>query len=1011
MLPSHNLLQLTPLRVDSAIQRVQAQIWSQSASLAVLATKAGPELRGWKEASRLPLHPVAPNTFWGKLFDQRWCRIVLPRKTERDEWFAWRDQGEATLYLEGEPYFGFDVAHRYCRLPAGTKELWIEANCVHSAIWHPESRGLSAQGSLFEGAFLCRRNDEAWRAFHDFKCLFDVALNLRQQENPALLPQVNPGCVQPSVQNHSPVFRRMLRLLDEAVDALDGRGPGPAAKVLAGAYEELKNNRAFMQCVLTGHAHIDLVWLWPERIGELKAVHTFATVNRLMGEYPELRFAYSQPASYEAVKRRSPSLFGKVRRRIRSGQWQATGSMYVESDTLIACGEALLRSFLIGQESFAEINGSPSRVTWLPDVFGYSACLPQMMRMAGTDYFFTTKMTWSMVNRFPYSSFVWRGNDGSEVIAHVTQDCGYNSQMEVSELKASSWGHQQSDLHGEYLLPTGYGDGGGGPTAEMCERARRLDGLPGMPGLRWGHPEDFFSRMEPLRSKLPVYQGECYLEGHRGTFTTHGELKGVFRGLERALQVSEAVSSVTGRQWPRGHSWKRLVFSQFHDFIPGSSVWDVYQEGIPELRGLAESERQKSLRALESARGAACLFNPHAVEVRRWVRHPQTGKPVRVHLPALAGTPVDEATVMETSAVEIRGSTVSNGLVEFGLDANGWIRQLLCGGKRIPLGGPAGQLVFYHDQPARFEAWDLDRQTLASGRLCLEKAEIKTFREGLCRAGFRVRRAIGEKSEAEVIFHLEAGSPLLHVTVNLDWRDPHALLKIAVPTRHGAPHARFGIPYGSLLRPQIVNGPVSEAMWEVPFSRWLAVFDEGEREGLFAVTENKYGATVRDGTVGISLVRSPLVVGQDGRRNAWPPHLSRIESPPVHSDQGRHSIRLAFGRYHSGLSREEHPASLADTLFTDPLAYRGREAASPLVSVTGGETLVPAWSQPLDSKSCLLRFHEAGGQRGAVQIKCASGWEAAPCAASGSPLKAPRGTIRLPFDPHQIVSVRFQKKK
>lgn len=536
MLPSHSLLSQIPLRADSVTRRLQSAIWKDARRLTVEVTEAGPEILSWAAAKKRPLKKAAGPGYWGRLFDQRWCRIIFPRQPDGTQWLQWKDDGEATLYVQGQPYFGFDVGHKYCRMPIGLKEVWVEANCVQSAIWHPEAHGLSAQGSLFEGAFLVSRDEDAWHAWHDIKCLLDVALNLRQQENVSLLPQVAPGHTQAAVEKHSPAYRRMLRWLDDACTVLEQYGPAAGRRVLAKAYAELRASRLLMQASLTGHAHIDLVWLWPERIGELKAVHTFSTVNRLMDEYPEFRFAYSQPASYEAVERRAPGLFQAVRSRLKSGRWEATGAMYVESDTLIACGEGLLRSFLVGQAEFTKLTGHPSRLTWLPDVFGYSACLPQMMKLAGAEYFFTTKLTWNLVNRFPYSSFVWRGNDGSEVVAHVTQDSGYCASLEAAELKNSSWGHQQGDIHGEYLLPTGYGDGGGGPSAEMCERARRLDGLPGMPAVKWDQPESFFDRLALLQNHLPVHKGECYVEGHRGTYTTHGAVKAAFREFERTLR-------------------------------------------------------------------------------------------------------------------------------------------------------------------------------------------------------------------------------------------------------------------------------------------------------------------------------------------------------------------------------------------------------------------------------------------------------------------------------------------
>jgi len=1005
----HPLLQLVPLRVDSAVKRLEAAIWRDFQPLEVLATLARPKQLSWKEARSRPLRPVRFGSAWGRLFDQRWCRITLPEKSAPGDWLVWKDQGEATMYFEGEPWFGFDVAHRHCRIPAGTREIWIEANCVQSAIWHPGAQGLSGQGSVFQGAWTCRRDEDAWKTFHDLKCLLDAARNLRTLENPSL-PEISPGCQQPPVERHSPHYRRMLRLMDEAVSVLDEDGAKAAGQYLADVYRELRQNVPPLKCVLTGHAHIDLVWLWPERIGELKTVHTFATVNRLMDEYPEFRFAASQPAGYEAVKRRAPSLFAAVQNRLKSDRWQATGGMYVESDTLIACGEALLRSFLVGQDAFTQLRGSPSKLAWLPDVFGYSACLPQMMKLAGVDYFFTTKLTWNLVNRFPYSSFVWKGHDGSEVVAHVTQDSGYCTRAEASELQASSWGHQQGDIHPEYLLPTGYGDGGGGPTAGMCERARRMGSLPGLPAVTWGHPEEFFDRLAPLRNRLPVHQGECYFEGHRGTYTTHGNLKAAFRELERAMQVSEAVSCVTGKRWDRQNTWKRLIFSQFHDYIPGSSVWDVYLEGIPELKQLAEAERALAVRALGGKKRDGCLFNPHAVPVRKWVRDTASGEDVYVRLPALSGVAPSEATRASVSPVQIKGKTVSNGLTEFRLNSEGGIEELKFAETVVPLRGPAGQLMFYRDQPARFPAWDLDRQTLDLGRVCANRARISRFQDGV-RAGFHVDRSVGKTSHVRLSFFLEPGSALLHVKAVLDWQDSQALLKIVFPTAYAGTQARFGVPSGSILRPQTGHGLGAEAMWEMPFSRWLAVFDDGERDGLFLITENKYGASVRDGAVGLSLVRSPLVAGCDGLSGAWPAGLSRIKPPSTHSDIGRQEIRFALGRHRADLAQETHPASLAETLFTDPIPYRGSAFSSPLAGIDDGGTLIPTWAVPGEKGTWVLRMQESSGQRGCAVIKAADGWSAGRCDVRGVADDPLGQEARVGFGPYQIVSIRFEKQK
>ncbi|MDX2081776.1 MAG: glycoside hydrolase family 38 C-terminal domain-containing protein [Terrimicrobiaceae bacterium] len=1006
MLPHHPLSQLTPGRITGALRRLSALVWTNFESVRVEATAARPDFLALAEAKTLPRQAVEPGTHWGKLFDQRWCRIEIP-DGEGPWWLHWCDQAEATLYVDGQPTFGFNIAHRFCRLPAGVNEVWTQSCCVQSAIWHPDAKGLDARGSLFESARVARRNDAAWHAYFDLKCLADAATDLRRRFDDSVPETPTRFGLQPALVSCPPVVRRIYQLLDEAIDAWETNGLHALTERLAAAYRELACSQEFARCVLTGHAHVDLVWLWPERVGEIKAVNVFSTVTHLLDEYPELRFAYSQPASYEAVRRREPALFQRVLEKIGSGSWEAGGAMYVESDTLLPCGEALARSFVIGQNEFSHFaRQGRSRVVWLPDVFGYSACLPQILRQTGVDFFFTTKMTWNAINRFPHSSFIWRGNDGSEVLAHVTQDSGYNATVEVAEIKKPMFANMQAALHPEFLLPTGYGDGGGGPTPEMLERARRFRCLPGLPEIVWDQPQAFFERLDGVRDRLPVHQGECYLEYHRGTFTTHSALKLGFRTLERALQIAEAVAAATGVSDSFEHAWKRLIFAQFHDYIPGSSVWDVYAEGLPELAELAQGLQTSAQKALASE-GVPSVFNPHPLSVRRWIE--TKGDPVFVEIPPLTGGAIDELPANDVpQSVTVNDRVVTNGLATFELDDAGGLARLEWEGVTVPLRGSFGRLMTFPDRPANFEAWDIDRAALTLGKLEDQPATIEPFRDGDHRAGFRVSRAIGSASHAVVTFALEAGSPLLHVSVDLDWNEPETLLKLILPTQFSAAHARFGAPFGSVLRSQVPDGLVAEARWEVPFSRYLSVFDDGERNGLFVVTEAKYGATVRDGVVGVSLVRSPHVTGRDpGHTAAWPATLTRYTDAPKFSDLGAHRIRLAVGRYDLALPVERQPAAVAETLFTEPLPYAGTPVQAPMPRLTGAFSLIPCWVQPTGDGEFIIRLHEVSGQRGRLQIEPARGTVCNIVRLDGQPCCA-KNVTELDFQPYQIIGVRVR---
>ncbi|MDQ5978360.1 MAG: alpha-mannosidase [Verrucomicrobiota bacterium] len=1000
MPPPNPLISLTPLRVKRGLVRLAEMIWHDERPLDVEATAPRAQHLSLATAQQLARRPVRPDSAWGRLFDQRWCRVALPPGPRR--WLRWDEQGETTLYLDGVPFYGFDVAHRVCELPAGAREAWLECLCVQSALWHPDALGLSPGGNLFRSARLLRRDDEAWAAYHDLNCLSDYLLELRTREHPGVLRELNGQTVQPALTEVSPLYRRLLRGLDAALDEFDTRGVAALRRTLADVYREMRETAPLSRAALTGHSHLDLVWLWPEQTGEGKAVHTFANVNRLMALYPEFRFAYSQPASYVAVGRRAPALLRAVKARLRRGQWEATGGLYVESDSQLVCGEGLARSFVLGQAAFRRLTGRPSRVLWVPDLFGFSACLPQLMRLSGVDYFFTTKTTWNKVNRFPHSSFRWRGPGGHEVLGHVTQGVQFNNTVAVEQLRAASHQNQQADLHDEFLLPNGWGDGGGGPSEEMCERARRLAGLRGLPALHWDHPEAFFGRLARQQARLPAHDGEIYLEHHRGTFTTQSRVKAHFRALERALQLREAALVATGRapDAELAHAWRRMVFAQFHDYVPGSSIPEVYQQGLPELAMLTKQLQDRTNTTLSSNSGDACLFNP--LPLAR--RHLHRGR--LLELPPLAGVRLADATVVAAPSVTVRGRTLGNGRVRVRVNARGHLSALSVDGRPVALAAGAGDLVLYPDQPANFGPWDIDRHSLALGRPARGPGRISTDA-----AGLTVTRQVGRSSTASIRYWLEPGSTCLRLTVELDWHEPDTLLKLHFPTAYRGREARCGTPFGSVLRPQLSSSPQVEGMWEWPMSRWAAVSDDGERSGLFVVTEAKYGLSCHAGNLGLSLLRTPAHVGYEEHAKGYAWHLSRIPRPAVvFTDLGRHRIELAVGHHNLTAPRAEQPAALAETLFTPVLPYRGRPLPAIITGFAGGDTLVPAWAQPLGRQRWRLRLHEVGGQRGLIRLRLAEGWTVRKTDLLGRPLGRPLPTGRMRFQPYEIISLECARR-
>lgn len=998
MLPLNPLLAQTPLRAQRGVIRLADLIWHDPIPLAVEATASTPEVHSLASAQKRPRRPVRDGETWGRLYDQRWSRIKLPAANGR-QWLRWDEQGEATLHVDGVPFYGFDIAHRYCQLPAGTREVWVESLCVQAAIWHPDAKGLDATGNLFRGAQLLRRDDEAWHAYHDFNCLYDWMIDLRAREHPGIPRDLRAMEQQPPLTDVSPLYRKLLRELDTALDAFDTGGVAALRRALAASYSALRDDKPLAHAALTGHSHLDLVWLWNERTGEGKAVHTFANANRLMSLYPEFRFAYSQPLSYEAVGRRSPELFRAMRRRLRSGQWEATGGMLVESDSNVPCGEGLARTFILGQQSFEKLSGRRSRVLWLPDLFGFSACLPQLMRLSGVDYFFTTKTTWNTTNRFPHSSFVWRGPGGHAVVSHVTQGVQFNNAVTVEQLRSAAHQNQQGDIHPEFLMPNGWGDGGGGPSEEMCERARRLTALRGLPSLKWDQPEAFFDRLSVKRANLPALDGEIYLEYHRGTYTTQSAVKAHFRALERTLQLREASLVATGRgpDASLDHAWQRMVFAQFHDFIPGSSIPEVYAEGLPELAALSRGQTELAGKDL-AAKGEACVFNPLPVPRQAVVK----GRVLS--LPPLSGVSLAKAVVVETPAVEVSGLTLRNGRVEARLDARGDLAALSVDGRTVAFTG-ASSLVSYADIGANFSPWDIDRAALSLGTPARAKAVITAEKNALV-----VSRSIGSASKVALRYSLDPGASTLRLTLQVDWQEKDTLLKLHFPTAYRGREVRCGTAFGSVLRAQLAVHTQAEAMWEWPMSRWATVSDDGERAGLFVVTEAKYGVNCRDGNLGLTLLRSPLHVGYEDHARPYQRQLSRLPAPTtLHTDIGTHTIELALGFYDLTAPREEQPAVLAETLFSPVLPYEGRPLGSSFLGLEGGDTLIPAWAKPEGRDRWTLRLHEVGGQRGNATLKLAPGWRARKTNLMAEPIGAALRGSTLGFAPYEIISLELTR--
>ena len=1001
------LPQLVPDRFRLIRKQVDGLIWKRRERLAVAGSAVTEERLRVGQAPQLAYAPVSAGEHFGPPgggWEHRWFRLRVPAAPAAEggrRFLRWKSQGETTVYRDGVPWAGLDVGHPTCPLPDAAAELYLDTGTWATGIWAPGAEPIGPYGLRFDYAELRVRDAAAWDLKWDLDALLQLVEMLLADDG-LQVPTAGHG-QRPPFEEAAPLLRKLVRGIDRCCDAwVDGGVVGmkaAAGELLAALPAESWQPRA----ALIGHAHIDVVWLWPETATRHKNVHSFATQLRLLEAYPEMVFAHSTPAVYRAVQEDAPALVPQIKRHLAAGRWELMGGFEVEPDVNLPAGEALARSAVYGNRFIAGFTGKPSDVCWIPDVFGYSNCLPQILRLAGITRFYTTKMTWSQVTRFPYNSFVWRGSDGvSEVTTHLAT-IGYNGQVALAENRDALRRHRQLDVHDALLIGTGLGDGGGGPSEMVAERARRFRNLAGAPRHGWQSSGAFFDDLDAVRDQLPVYQGELYMEAHRGVLTSQAEYKRLYRACESALLAHEALRAVDGAP-PLGEAaWLRVLFGQFHDALPGSSITRVYDELKAEFRQILARERAAAAQELgggsaagtgeggaaEAGASEALAFNP--LPQARPVYLP--GRDLLLDLPPLGTASL--AATRPASAVHASRDRLANGIVEARFDECGQLAGLAIESEALALAAPAG-LRLAHDHPHNYDAWEIDHYSAKTALPVADRLQLQVA-EGTGRRGvLQGAAAIGAASRLSVRYLLDPGSRYLMVELDVDWREEHRLLRYHLPTGYQGRFATFGCPFGAIKRPQLPGSPADEAMWEVAGSRWAAVHDDLER-GLALLTEAKYGFSCHRGDLGVSLLKA-------------------ARHPDPSADLGRHTIRFALGR-HCTVSEPRAPstACAADALYT-PLvvAEAGAPRQSPFRFDELG-SLCPSWVLPSESgPGFVVRLHETAGAAGTAVLRLAAAarsvtlvdFREQELAAAESVAEA---TYAIPYGPYQVVSVLVRR--
>jgi alpha-mannosidase len=1021
-----NRVRLYLRKIRRHIGEIRDHVWSERIPVAEVAVHETRAHLTPARAARLRYRPVEPGFRWGEPGSTAWFRLrgSLPRAFAGEAVHLRFDaEGECLAFRGGRPVQGLDAHHKHLPLTGTARtgervELYIEAG-ANNAFGTFEVRTLR-EATL--AVFL----PELWDALHDLQALFDLAEALPES---------------------STRRARLVRGLNRAVDLFafeetSRAGLRASARRIRRALKPLLSARADASAqtvAALGHAHIDVAWLWPLAETRRKVGRTFSTVLSLLEQYPAFVFVQSQPQLYEYARETYPGLFRRIREAVKAGRWIPTGCMWVEADCNLPSGESLVRQVLHGTRYLRETFGAEPDCLFLPDVFGYNAALPQILRRSGIRYFLTQKISWSQFTTFPYHSFRWEGLDGSRVLAHFPPANDYNSRLDPAELRAAAARYREKDRSPLQAVPFGHGDGGGGPTAGMLERLRRYADCEGMPKLEPMAPGTFFDRLEAESEDLPVWVGELYLELHRATLTTQGPVKTANRRAEFLLRDVEFLAAVnaaaSGAAVPSAEldaAWKTLLLNQFHDIIPGSSVAEVYADaerdyaeidrraGRIRERALAQYARRVdtrgdgapvvALNTLPFARTEtlaidppedlsptdACVARVPSGETLPVQRAADGRLLVRALLPSMGHATLHlRPGRAKARAVRASRKGLENDRLRVDLDREGRITRIRDKTARrevLPAGARANRFQLFRDKPVKWDAWDTDiyyADTLLEedGRLL----GIEAVETGPVRAVVRVERAISRSRIRQEII-LTAGSPRIDFVTEIDWGDEkEVLLKAAFPVEVRSAEARYEIQFGHVARPTHGNTPRDFARFEVAAHRWADLSEPGY--GVALLNDGKYGHDTRGNVLRLTLLRAPKAPdpGADVNRT----HRFTYALLPHAGDGLEEVIRAGY-------------ALNAPPLVT--AARRSGGSAPPeqaLFTVRPGhvvlETVKPAEDDP---RAVVLRLYEAAGARGratiATGLPVREAVETDLMEREETAIAVRNGRIRLAFRPFQI---------
>ena len=916
--------------------------------------------------------------------------IALNFKTFEEGWDATNPQ--FILYVNGEQIQGVDINHR---------EIILTHNAVAGQKYeidlHAYAGMLADKLATLSGNLVVI--DMASRELYwNLKVPVDVCKELEKEDKNRV---------------------DMITVLNEAVNLIDLRRPKSEL------YDEsVKKANDFLNdkfygelcghedviATCVGHTHIDVAWLWTVAQTREKVARSFSTVLKLMEEYPEYIFMSSQPQLYKMLKEDHPKIYEKVKEKIKEGVWEPEGAMWLESDCNVTSGESLVRQIMHGKKFFKDEFDVDSKILWLPDVFGYSAALPQILKKSDVDYFMTTKIAWNQFNKIPHDTFMWKGIDGTEVLTHFITTTGpgqdreshfttYNGHIQPDAVMGAWRRYQDKNLNNDVLISFGWGDGGGGATLEMLENGRRLaKGIPGAPRVKMGTSLDYFKRLEEKvkdNNKLAKWNGELYLEYHRGTYTSMARNKRDNRKCENMYTAAEKLNSLAmleGKAYPQeniNNSWETVLLNQFHDIIPGSSIKEVYDVTEVEYKELLENA-DSIINETKGFLASKINLDNRSVVVNNTLGFERSdiatfeipvgmnnvavidengneivcqkieGNKAIFFAKAVPANGYKSYTIVEASnvnaeSVKLTTTEAENKFVKIKFDEKGQIVSFIHKDQNRELlknGAIGNEIQAFEDKPMCFDNWDIDIYYKEKMWKIDDVQSIEVIEQGPVRSTLRVERKFLESTIVQNI-HIYNDIERVDFETVIDWKERDVLVKTAFPVEINASEATYEIQYGNVTRPTHNNTSWEVAAFEVCGHKW-ADLSEGDF-GVSLLNNCKYGHDIKDGNMRLTLLKSSCDPNPDADKEVH--HLT-------------YSIYSHNGDWKEGQTSQKAYELNTPFITTVEEAHKGELPSTlSLANVDKDNVMIEVIKKAEDSDDLIVRMYEFHNKRSDVTLE------------------------------------------